>query len=332
MKNKTILVTGAAGFIGFHLAQKLNARGDFVIGLDNFNEYYTPLLKRKRADMLKNLGIEVFEGDICNTSLLKELFENQQFTHVVHLAAQAGVRYAQKRPDAYLKSNLEGFLSILECCKHFPAVKLVYASSSSVYGTNEKIPFSITDRTDHPANLYAATKKANELMAYSYHHLYSIKMVGLRYFTVYGPWGRPDMAYFHFTDAIEKGKPIELFDRGQMERDFTYIDDAVEGTVAALDCESTFEVFNIGNNAPASVITLVETLEKLLNKKAIKIEAKPMLGEVKTTFADIEYSTQRLKFLPKTTLEKGLKAFVEWYQSFKDVWERGDDIGGHHRI
>ncbi len=316
---KRIFVTGAAGFIGFHVALALKERGDEVVGYDNFNDYYSPELKRRRAALLKEKGVGVVEGDICDRPLLKELFEKHRFSHLLNLAAQAGVRYAQKHPEAYLKSNLEGFLSILETCRLFPEVKLTYASSSSVYGTNEKIPFSVSDRTDSPANLYAATKKANELMAYSYHHLYGIAAVGLRYFTVYGPWGRPDMAYYMFTESILKNEPIHIFNQGKMRRDFTYIDDVVAGTLAAIDLEAEWKVFNLGNNRPVELLTFVELLENILGKKAQKLFGEESRGEVETTFADIESSKAELGFSPSTSLEEGLPKFIEWYRDYQVI-------------
>ena len=314
---KRIFVTGAAGFIGFHVASALKERGDEVVGYDNFNDYYSPELKRRRAALLKEKGVEVGEGDLCDRPRLKELFEKHRFSHLLNLAAQAGVRYAQKNPEAYLKSNLEGFLSILETCRLFPEVKLTYASSSSVYGTNEKTPFSVSDKTDSPANLYAATKKANELMAYSYHHLYGIAAVGLRYFTVYGPWGRPDMAYYKFAEAILNNEPIHLFNQGKMRRDFTYIDDVVAGTLAAIDLEADWEIFNLGNNRPVELLTFVELLENALGKKARKLFGEESRGEVETTFADIEKSRALLGFSPSTSLEEGLPKFVEWYRNYQ---------------
>ncbi|MCK4934964.1 MAG: NAD-dependent epimerase/dehydratase family protein, partial [Simkaniaceae bacterium] len=225
MMEKKIFITGIAGFIGFHLAKYLHNRGDIVIGCDNFNAYYSPELKRARSDQLKKLGISVHALDIQETNALKDLIHKNHITHIVHLAAQAGVRYSLTHPESYEENNLKGFLSILEICKSHPQIKLTYASSSSVYGLNKKIPFSENDPTDAPTNLYAATKKANELMAHAYHHLYGISVTGLRYFTVYGPWGRPDMAYFLFAKAIQKGEPINVFNHGKMRRDFTYIDD-----------------------------------------------------------------------------------------------------------
>jgi UDP-glucuronate 4-epimerase len=309
----TILVTGAAGFIGFHLAQALKERGDFIIGLDNFNGYYSPELKRTRAAILQEKGIEVVEADLNDQEKLGNLFQTYAFTHVLHLAAQAGVRYARSNPEAYLASNINGFLSLLERVRLFPKVKLVYASSSSVYGKNSKIPFSISDPTDQPANLYAATKKANELMAYSYNHLFGIRSIGLRYFTVYGPWGRPDMAYYSFTKAILNNEPIHLFNHGNMQRDFTYIDDIVRGTLAAIDYEAECEIFNLGNNQPTPLLLFVSILEKLLGKQAIKIFEGLSAGEVEITYADISDSEAKLNFKPETGLEKGLSQFVEWY-------------------
>lgn len=315
---KMILLTGVAGFIGYHTALALKKRGDVVIGLDNFNAYYSPDLKRKRAGLLKEQGIEVLEEDINNREAIRELFESNSFTHVVHLAAQAGVRYAREHPEAYLKSNIDGFLSILETLRHFPSARLIYASSSSVYGRNEKIPFSVSDPTDKPANLYAATKKANELMAYSYHHLYGIASMGLRFFTVYGPWGRPDMAYFSFTKAILEGKPLHLFNQGKMQRDFTYIDDAVSGILATIDYAGECDIFNIGNNHPVPLMDFVAILEKHLGKKALIVLEGPSAGEVETTYADIDKSKKLLGFEPKTNLEIGLKHFIDWYQTNKD--------------
>lgn len=317
---KIIFVTGIAGFIGFHMAKALKARGDLVIGLDNFNPYYSPELKRRRADLLQQEGIKIYEADLNDEKMLDTLFEAYSFTDVLHLAAQAGVRYAKKNPRAYLSSNIDGFLSLLEKLKNFPEIKLTYASSSSVYGRNAKTPFSIKDTTDQPANLYAATKKANELMAYAYHHLYGIRSIGLRFFTVYGPWGRPDMAYYAFTRAILENTPIHLFNQGNMRRDFTYIDDIVWGTLAALDYKGACEVFNLGNNRPVELLTFVSTLEKLLGMEAIKVFEQENPGEVETTYADISESTEKLGFAPKTTLEQGLAKFVEWVHEHKHLF------------
>lgn len=311
---KNILITGAAGFIGFHLAQALHARGDQVAGYDNFNDYYTPLLKRRRAHKLAELGIPIIEGDICDQNLL--LSKLRDVTHLVHLAAQPGVRYSLVNPQAYVKANLDGFVQILEACRH-TAIPLIYASSSSVYGANKRIPFSVADRTDEPVSLYGATKKANELMAHTYTHLFGLPTTALRFFTVYGPWGRPDMAYFSFAEAIMQGKPIELFippsDQGLMCRDFTYIDDIVAGTVAAIDFKGSYEIFNLGNHQPVEVSHLVTLLEEYLGKEA-RVEKKPMLsGDVPTTYADIETSREKLGYEPKISLRVGMKKFVDWY-------------------
>jgi UDP-glucuronate 4-epimerase len=313
--NKSILITGAAGFIGFHLAKSLQSRGDKVVGYDNFNPYYEPRLKRKRASELSKQGIEVIEGDICNFEQVQELVRSQEVTHLVNLAAQPGVRYSLVNPQAYVKANLEGFVSILEVCRH-ASIPLVYASSSSVYGANAAIPFTVEDRTDHQVSLYGATKKANELMAYTYHHLFGIATTGLRFFTVYGPWGRPDMAYFSFADAIMQGRPIELFNEGRMRRDFTYIDDIVAGTVAAIDLQAPYEIFNLGNHHPEEVVTLVALLEQYLGKKA-EVVMRPMPpGDVPATYADIESSREKLGYEPKVSLQEGIKGFVDWYQDF----------------
>jgi UDP-glucuronate 4-epimerase len=313
MSKKTLLVTGAAGFIGFHLAVALQQRGDTVIGLDNFNAYYSPELKRRRAALLKERGVVVIEADLNERKVLDTLFKTHPFTHVLHLAAQAGVRHALSHPEAYVASNIDAFLSLLETMRNYPAIRLIYASSSSVYGQNAKIPFSVSDTTDLPANLYAVTKKTNELMAYSYHHLFGIRSTGLRFFTVYGPWGRPDMAYYSFTKAILESKPIHLFNKGKMQRDFTYIDDIVQGTLAALDYDGEYALFNLGNNRPIPLLTFVSLLEKILNKEAIKIFEEANAGEVEITYADISESEKKLNFKPKTELEVGLTQFIDWY-------------------
>lgn len=316
-ENKKILVTGCAGFIGFHSALALHKRGDFVLGLDNFNAYYPPALKRERARQLSAEGIHCFDIDITDSSSLATLFEKHAFTHVLHLAAQAGVRYAKTNPEAYQKSNLEGFLSILEVCKTHPHLKLIFASSSSIYGANTKIPFSESDITDHPISLYAATKKANELMAYSYHHLYGLSATALRFFTVYGPWGRPDMAYYAFAEAILQKKPIHLFNNGKMQRDFTYIDDIVAGILAALDLGAPWEVFNLGNNSPIELMYFVELIEQGLGIKAEKRFIKADADEVQTTFADISHAQKRLGYSPKTCIEKGIPQFLNWLEAYR---------------
>lgn len=317
---KKILLTGAAGFIGFHTARALKKRGDFVLGIDNFNPYYSPLLKKKRQEILQNEGIEVREADIANPSLFTNLFTSHCFSHVLHLAAQAGVRYAKENPYAYLKSNIEGYLNLLEALRLFPHIKLVYASSSSVYGCNTQIPFSLQDATEKPANFYAVTKKTNELMSHSYHYLYGIQSTGLRYFTVYGPWGRPDMAYYSFAQAILEGRPLHLYNEGNMQRDFTYIDDVVEATLAALDCAGQKPIYNIGNNKPEKVLNLVSLLEKGLGKKANIIFEGPTKGEVETTFADIEEARKDLRYEPKTTLKEGIASFLQWFMQCETIF------------
>lgn len=308
-----ILITGAAGFIGFHLARKLKALNHFVIGLDNFNSYYDVALKEQRRSLLSKEGIEIIKADVQKKAALKVIFEKYQITHVVHLAAQAGVRHSLLHPEEYLASNIQGFLSLLEALKFFPKTKTVYASSSSVYGLNKKTPFSTDDVTDSPANFYGATKKAGELMAHAYHHLFGLKLIGLRFFTVYGPWGRPDMAYFKFAKHILEKKPIEVFNHGKMQRDFTYIDDIVEGIISALKSPLDFGLFNLGNNQPASVLDLISIIEKGLGKKAL-LKLMPMQkGEVLTTYADISKSQKDLHFQPTTSLEKGMAKFLDWF-------------------
>ncbi len=316
---KKILITGAAGFIGYHLADYLGHRGDSVIGYDNLNTYYDPQLKLARVANLKKQGIEVIEGDINDVPKLKELIEKKSPTHLVHLAAQAGVRYSITHPEAYVKTNLQGFVNILELCRYHPHIKLIYASSSSVYGLNDKIPFSIQDATDAQASLYGATKKANELFAHTYHHLYGIHVTGLRFFTVYGPWGRPDMAYFSFTKAILENRPIEVYNFGKMQRDFTYIDDIVQGITAAIDLGAPCEIFNLGNHTPVQLNYFIAILEKALNKKALKKELPLQAGDVLTTYADIDYSRIKLGFNPKVSIEEGLPRFVDWYKSYYKV-------------
>lgn len=315
---KRVFITGAAGFIGFHLACSLKARGDEVIGFDNFNEYYSTTLKKARTRLLHEKGVPVIQADICDYDTLFKAVTGFNTTHLVHLAAQAGVRYSLVHPQAFVNSNLNGFVNILEVCRH-TAVKLTYASSSSVYGLNSKVPFAETDPCDHPANLYGATKKANEVMAFSYHHLYGVCATGLRFFTVYGPWGRPDMAYFKFAEAILQNKPIEIFNHGKMERDFTYIDDIITGTIAALDLESPYEIFNLGHHHPEKLLTLVELLESLLERKAQKVFFPMQPGDVLSTYADIEHSKKSLHFDPKIPLATGLRRFVEWFKRYAKI-------------
>ena len=313
---KRVFITGAAGFIGFHLAKFLKQRGDFVSGCDLFNDYYDPGLKKRRAEELEKLGIEILECDIRERSTLEWKIEKQHISHLVHFAAQAGVRHSLHHPMSYVDANLEGFVDIVEICRKYPHLKLTYASSSSVYGLNQKIPFSEKDITDTPTNLYGATKKANELIAHAYHHLFGLSATGLRYFTVYGPWGRPDMAYFSFAKAIMEKKPIKVFNQGAMKRDFTYIDDIIKGTAAAIDLESPYAIFNLGNERPEDLTKLIQLLEKYLQKSAI-LEMAPMQpGDMTITCADISYAREKLGYHPITTLEEGIEKFVHWYQNY----------------
>jgi UDP-glucuronate 4-epimerase len=349
-----ILVTGSAGFIGFHLVNKLIEKGIEVIGIDNINNYYDVNLKFNR---LKEAGINVDEItnegnlvqsvsysnyhfakiDLVDLSKLEMLFKKEQFTHVINLAAQAGVRYSLENPHAYIQSNVVGFVNILECCRHNTIEHLVYASSSSVYGANSKIPFSEEDRVDYPVSLYAATKKSNELMAYSYSHLYDLPTTGLRFFTVYGPWGRPDMAPMLFASAITEDRPIKVFNHGNMSRDFTYIADIVEGVIKVIDSFSVIasgspviaseakqstqtlhKVYNIGNNVPVSLMEFIETLENALEKKAEKNYLPMQDGDVVSTYADVSDLINDFGYKPDTSLKVGIERFVEWYKEFYD--------------
>jgi len=322
---KTYLVTGAAGFIGFHLCQKLLAAGcRRVIGFDNLNDYYDVSLKKARLDELKKgKGFVFVLGDLADKKTLEEVFVKFAPDYVINLAAQAGVRYSITNPEAYINSNIIGFFNILEACRHHPVTHLVYASSSSVYGLNKKVPFSTEDKVDRPVSLYAATKKSDELMAYCYTNLYKIPSTGLRFFTVYGPFGRPDMAYFSFTEKIVKGKPIEVFNHGDMYRDFTYVDDIVEAIVRIIpnkplpdESGNEAKVYNIGNNHTESLKHFVDVLQEILGKKAL-IEYKPMQpGDVYETYADVDDLVNAFGFAPKTSIEEGLKKFWLWYQSY----------------
>lgn len=313
---RNVLVTGIAGFIGFHVAQALHERGDKVIGLDNFNDYYDSSLKEARAQILLQKDISIIREDLSNEAILKILIEQYEITHIIHLAAQAGVRYSLEEPHEYIKSNISGFLNLLEVCRLYPKIPLIYASSSSVYGTNTKSPFSLEDRTDTQASFYGVTKKANELMAYTYHHLFGIPTTGLRFFTVYGPWGRPDMAYYSFTRAIMNNEPISIYNHGEMYRDFTYIDDIVKGVLKALDLSSPYALFNLGNHKPAKLLDFVELLEKAIGKKANKVFLPMQPGDVVSTFADIEESQKKLGFEPLTSLDEGIPRFVNWYKNY----------------
>ncbi|MEO0948343.1 MAG: NAD-dependent epimerase [Cyanobacteria bacterium J06641_5] len=325
-----VLITGAAGFIGFHLARRLLRDGARVYGIDNLNDYYDVQLKRDRlAQLADELGFEFQQLDLCDRAGLERLFETQEFALIVNLAAQAGVRYSLENPWAYVDSNINGFLNLLECCRHHMPQHLVYASSSSVYGTNRKVPFSTSDRVDGPVSLYAASKRANELMAHTYSHLYGLPSTGLRFFTVYGPWGRPDMAYFKFVRAIEMGKTIDIYNHGRMKRDFTYIDDIVEGLVrvgqtppsALADPETETEsaphrIYNIGNNSPVALMDFVEIIERALGKTAQKNFLPMQPGDVPATYADVDDLMRDVGFKPDTTLAVGLDRFVQWYRDY----------------
>jgi UDP-glucuronate 4-epimerase len=325
-----LLVTGVAGFVGFHLCQRLLDRGDTIIGIDNLNNYYDVSLKQARLEQLKNRsGFSFKKLDLADREGINQLFAQGNFEQVAHLAAQAGVRYSLKNPYAYIDSNLVGFLNILEGCRHSQIQHLVYASSSSVYGANKKIPFSVEDNVDYPISLYAATKKSNELIAHSYSHLYHIPMTGLRFFTIYGPWGRPDMAMFIFTKAILEEKPIDVFNYGKMQRDFTYIDDIVEGVIRTLDripqsgenpqTNAPYKLYNIGNNQPIELLHLIEVLETALGKPAIKNFMPIQPGDVPITYADVDALIQDIDFQPNTSIEVGVQNFVEWYRSYYQV-------------
>lgn len=345
-----ILVTGAAGFIGFHLVNRLLKEGYQVFGLDNINNYYDVNLKYARlaetgiyssaesvfnggekrkyneivfGEMIQSLitsNYRFIRQDIENKSKIDQLFSQEKFDYVVNLAAQAGVRYSIENPDVYIKSNIMGFFNILEACRSYPVKHLIYASSSSVYGANKKVPFSENDRVDNPVSMYAATKKSNELMAYTYSHLYNIPTTGLRFFTVYGPWGRPDMSPILFADAITQNKPIEVFNNGEMLRDFTYIDDIIEGLFRVIttipNTNPPYRIMNIGNGAPVELMLFIETMEKAFGKKADKIMAPMQAGDVKQTWADTRKLKETVNYEPKTNIEDGIQNFVSWYSSY----------------
>ncbi|MGI6333277.1 MAG: SDR family NAD(P)-dependent oxidoreductase [Saccharofermentanales bacterium] len=328
--DKKILVTGAAGFIGFYLSKRLLDMGCTVVGIDNLNDYYDVNLKRARLDLLNPYDTFTFHKmDLADKAGIEKLFTDQKFDIVVNLAAQAGVRYSITHPDAYINSNIVGFFNILEACRHHPVEHLVYASSSSVYGSNKKVPYSTEDKVDNPVSLYAATKKSNELMAHAYSKLYNIPTTGLRFFTVYGPMGRPDMAYFGFTNKLVKGEKIQIFNYGDMKRDFTYIDDIVTGVVnvmgkvPSIDEDGVpYKIYNIGNNKPENLLYFVETLEKCLIKEGIidkpaEKELLPMQpGDVYQTYADVDHLVRDFNFKPSTSLEQGLTHFAKWYKEY----------------
>lgn len=335
MEQKNILVTGVAGFIGFSISRKLLEIGYAVVGMDNINEYYDPQLK---YDRLKELGI-VEEGEAKFNKIYKsskfenfkfirlsledrknlpKLFSDYKFAKVVNLAAQAGVRYSIENPETYVDSNLVGFANLLECCRHFEIKHLVYASSSSVYGQNKKVPFSVEDNVDYPISLYAATKKSNELMAYTYSHLYGIATTGLRFFTVYGPWGRPDMAMFLFTDAIINNKPIKVFNNGNQERDFTYIDDIVDGLLKVIESQhyTGYGLYNIGNSKPVNLLKFIKEIEQKIGKSAKKQMLPMQPGDVERTWADVESLKKDFGYQPETDISYGVEKFVSWYKSY----------------
>ncbi|BAZ81227.1 NAD-dependent epimerase [Sphaerospermopsis kisseleviana CS-549] len=333
-----ILVTGAAGFIGFHLSQRLLNRGDEVIGLDNLNNYYDVSLKQARLAQLQSQQLFTFaQLDLADQEGINNLFTTHQFDVVVNLAAQAGVRYSLQNPHAYINSNILGFTNILEGCRHSQVKHLVFASSSSVYGANTKTPFSIHDNVDHPISLYAASKKANELMAHTYSHLYGLPTTGLRFFTVYGPWGRPDMALFLFTKAILSGQPIDVFNYGKMKRDFTYIDDIIEGVVRVTDnipqgnphwsgdkpdpgtSKAPYKIYNIGNNNPVELLHFIEVIEDCLGMKAQKNMLPLQPGDVTMTYADVDDLIADVGFKPATPIEVGIRRFIDWYRNYYQV-------------
>ncbi|MBM7096296.1 NAD-dependent epimerase [Bacillus sp. H-16] len=327
-----ILVTGCAGFIGAHVVKRLTKEGYTVVGLDNVNSYYDPRLKQARLKWIKHPLFTFYKVALEDKKNMEDLFEKEKPGPVIHLAAQAGVRYSLENPDTYIQSNVTGFMNLLECCRHYPVEHLIFASTSSVYGLNKKMPFSTDDHTDHPASLYAATKKANEMMAHTYSHLFNIPSTGLRFFTVYGPWGRPDMALFTFTKNILEGKPIQIFNNGNMMRDFTYIDDIVEGIVRLLsnkpagvndsldpppsESSAPYKLYNIGNNTPVPLLDMIAALEKKLGISAKKKYLPLQPGDVKDTFADVSDLMAAIGFKPSTSIEQGVGKFVDWYKDY----------------
>lgn len=337
-KFKTVLVTGAAGFIGNHLSERLLKDGVHVIGVDNLNDYYDVRLKKDRLRRLESYeNFSLIKTNLEDKRQLEAVFSRTAFDVVVNLAAQAGVRYSLTNPQAYVDANVVGFVNILECCRHHGVKHLVFASSSSVYGANTNMPFSVHDNVDHPVSLYAATKKANELMAHTYSHLFSLPCTGLRFFTVYGPWGRPDMALFLFTKAIFEGKPIQVFNRGRMRRDFTYIDDIVEGVVRVMGRRpepnphwsgdnpdpgtsyAPYRIYNIGNNQPVELTRFIETIENVIGKKAQKVLLDLQPGDVPATYANVDDLIADVGFKPATSIETGIEKFVAWYKDYYGV-------------
>jgi len=338
LKYERALVTGAAGFIGFHLSRRLLADGYQVVGVDNMNDYYDPAIKASRLDMLKSDPKFTFmQTDLADKPALEQIFRDTQIEVVVNLAAQAGVRYSLTNPHAYVESNLVGFVNLLECCRHHGVKHLVFASSSSVYGANTNMPFSVHHNVDHPVSLYAASKKSNELMAHTYSHLFDLPCTGLRFFTVYGPWGRPDMALFLFTKAILENKPINVFNHGKMRRDFTYIDDIIEGVVRVMKnvpdpnpdwsgdapdpgtSYTRYKIYNIGNNQPVELMDFITAIEDAIGKKAVKNFMDLQPGDVPATYADVDDLINDVGFKPATPIDVGIRKFVEWYREYNKV-------------
>jgi UDP-glucuronate 4-epimerase len=332
-----ILVTGCAGFIGFHLTKALLANGNTVVGLDNLNNYYDVSLKKNRLKKIVDKNFTFIKADLDQSNKINEIFSESKFDSVINLAAQAGVRYSLKNPMAYINSNVVGFMNILEACRNYQTKHLIYASSSSVYGMNTSKPFSVTHNVDHPVSLYAASKKSNELMAHTYSHLYGLPTTGLRFFTVYGPWGRPDMALFLFTKAILEGKAIKVFNNGEMQRDFTYIDDIVEGILRLLNVpaksnpnwngdtpdpsssSAPYKIYNIGNNSPVKLEYFISVIESSLGIKANKEYFPIQPGDVESTFADIDELYEAIRFKPKTSIEVGVDNFIKWYKDYYNI-------------
>ncbi len=316
-KNLTILITGSAGFIGFHTSKLLLEQGLTIIGLDNLNNYYDPKLKKHRNKILKKYpNYKFYKGNLEDLNFIKKIFKENSINKICHLAAQAGVRYSLTHPHSYIQSNIVGFTNLIDEAKNNNIKDFIYASSSSVYGNNKKTPFDIKDNVDKPISLYAATKKSNELIAYTYHHLYKMNCTGLRFFTVYGPYGRPDMALFLFTNAISNNKPIKIFNYGKMQRDFTYIDDIVYGIISSLKHSYSYEIFNLGNNNPIKLNYFIKIIEKELKIKSQKKLLPIQPGDVEKTYANINYSQKKLNYKPKTSIEKGIKKFIEWYKEY----------------
>lgn len=338
---KTILVTGVAGFIGFHLARRLLREGHRVVGIDEVNDYYDPRLKESRLYVLTHPNFKLYRDSLENKMAVTRVFEKRRPDIVVNLAAQAGVRYSLENPDAYIQSNIVGFLNVLEACRHYPVEQLLYASSSSVYGSNQKMPFSEQDPVDHPLSLYAASKKANELMAHTYSHLFGIKTTGLRFFSVYGPWGRPDMALYKFTEAIMKDEPIDVYNYGQMARDFTYVDDVIESIVRLMDIQPLadeefdyvaplpdrsdvpFRVYNVGNHSPVQLMDFIRIIEQKLGKRAIVNELPLQPGDVPESFADASALYESIDFRPGTPIERGVHEFIDWYLAYHHALKEG---------